>query len=87
MQRTMQTFSTPEPKYMHLLFPLCKWGNGHPVSQLHSPVLCSDYMKTANVNILGNRWKKEPDAVMPEGLTGPYDFFDNRISYQFTEEF
>lgn len=24
---------------------------------------------------------------MPEGLTGPYDFFDNRISYQFTEEF
>lgn len=51
------------------------------MSQLHSPALCSDYINTANVNIIGNKCEKERDAVMPEGLTGPYGFFDNRISY------
>lgn len=57
------------------------------MSQLHSLVLCSDSMNTANVNILGNRWEKEPDAVMPEGLACPYDIFDNRISTTFLKNF
>lgn len=44
-------------------------------------------MNTANVNILGNRWEKEPDAVTPEGLACPYDIFDNKISTNFLKNF